>query len=258
MNDLGDVLVGCDLSGLYRRTGNGDWTRVGTRDGLEATSVEVVRWETPPEISTVRTVPEALAGTRNGLYRTSNAGVTWAKIADPNIGSMTVTAIAWGPWQSKVIYVAGAASSGDPEVLLRKSTDGGKSWTALKHNLPANPIHRVVKLATDANDANVLWLLSGHDRFKPGAKELWRSADGGKTFGRINGPDGSAFNAIDVSAHPHTAGLVLMTTSTDPGPGKSDGKGAVYTSRDGGKTWTAGAGIGDVTGAIGWKDDKTA
>lgn len=176
VSDGGVVLVGCDLSGLYRRQGDGDWTRVGSKDGLDATSVEVIRWK--PGSRT-----DALAGTRKGLYRTRDAGVTWAKVADTDVDAMTVTALAW---KQDVIYLAGAASSGDPEVLLRKSTDGGKTWTALKHSIPGNPTHRVVKLAVDAKDPNVVWLLSGHDRFKPGVKELWRSGDSGKTFTRMS------------------------------------------------------------------------
>ena len=237
------MLVGCDLSGIYRRRGDGDWTRIGSKDGLEATSVEVIRWK--PGSRT-----DALAGTRNGLYRTRDTGVTWAKVAD--VGGMTVTALAW---KGDIIYLAGAASSGDPEVLLRKSTDGGKSWSAIKHNISSSPVHRVVKLAVDLNGPNVVWLLSGHDRFKPGAKELSKSSDGGKTFTRMNNA-GQPFTAIDVATHPSVPGLVLMTTSSDPGPGKSDGKGAVYVSADGGRTWKAGTGIGDVTGAVGWERDS--
>lgn len=71
----GTVLVGSDLSGLYRFTGTGSWTRIGRKDGLDATSVEVVRWK--PGQSSI-----ALAGTRNGLFRTPSGSSpeVWAKV----------------------------------------------------------------------------------------------------------------------------------------------------------------------------------
>ncbi|MGH7730489.1 MAG: WD40/YVTN/BNR-like repeat-containing protein [Candidatus Eiseniibacteriota bacterium] len=257
VSEAGTALVGSDLSGIYRRSADGEWSRVGSKDGLDATSVEVVRWEPLPAFRTATKAPtDALAGTRNGLYRTGDAGVTWAKVADADVGAMTVTALAWKP---DVLYAAGAASSGDAGVLLRKSTDSGRTWSPVKHDIPSTPAHRAVKLAMDARDPNVVWLLSGHDRLAPGAKELWKSADGGRTFARVNGPGGKPFNAIDVATHPSIAGLVLMTAANDPAPGKNDSKGAVYWSADQGKAWTAGTGIGDVTGAVGWdRDGQTA
>ena len=259
------MLVGSDLSGLYRRTGprfaeaTGDWARIGSKDGLDATSVEVVRFEPPAEYSNALAMPIALAGTRNGLFRSDDDGKTWSKVADADVADMTVTALAWAQWDSDVVYAAGGASSGGSEVLLRVSRDAGKSWSVIQHNITSSPVRRAVKLAVDARDANLVWLLSGHDRLKPGAKELWRSRDGGKTFARVSTPNGNPFIAIDVATHPTTPSLVLMSVSTDPGPGKSDGKGAVYASADGGRTWKAGTGIGDVTGAVGWaQDDRTA
>jgi hypothetical protein len=249
VSENGTVLVGSDLSGIYRRQGSGDWTRIGSKDGLDATSVEVIRWKPTPATRTSTAGGDALAGTRNGLFRTRDAGLTWSKVTDTDVGDMTVTALAW---KGDVAYLAGARSSGDPEVLLRRSVDDGRTWSPISHDLPRDPVHRVVKLALDASDPNVVWLLSGHDRLKPGAKELWKSADGGKTFARVNGPDARPLVAIDVATHPDVPGLVLVTTSTDPGPGKNDGRGAVYASADGGRIWKAGAGIGDVTGAVGW------
>ena len=80
-------------------------------NGLEATSVEVVRWEPLEEYGNATKQPEALAGTRNGLYHSADMHVTWAKVADAEVGNRTVQAVAGGPWASDVVDVAGAASS---------------------------------------------------------------------------------------------------------------------------------------------------
>jgi photosystem II stability/assembly factor-like uncharacterized protein len=243
----GTVLIGSDLSGLYRRWQNADWTRIGSQDGLTATSVEVVRWKPGSR-------QDALAGTRNGLYRTRDGGLTWSRVTIP-VADMTVTALAW---KGDVIVVAGAASSSAAEVLLMRSTDGGGSFVAVKHDLPARPERRAVKLAVDARDPNLVWLLSGHDRLKAGAKELWKSLDGGRSFVRMNAAGGKPYHAIDMVAEPRVGGVILMAVSDDPGPGRNDGRGAVYRSVDAGRTWEACSGLGGATGALGWGERNQA
>jgi hypothetical protein len=103
--DNGTVLAGSDLSGAYLRLPGADgWRRLGRRDGLDATSVEVVRWK--PGQSAI-----ALIGTRKGLYRTTNPtapGVTWTKIPGFSTPDEDVTAIAWWKSGSDVVYAASA------------------------------------------------------------------------------------------------------------------------------------------------------
>lgn len=241
----GTVLVGSDLSGLYRFSGAGSWTRIGRKDGLDATSVEVVRWR--PGQSTI-----ALAGTRNGLFRTPSGSFpeVWAKVN--TFGSEVVTAIGW---LGNTVY---AASGGDGSTAptIRWSTDGnGEIWSN-----PVSPTSdliglRIVKLAVDPFSANTIWLLSGHDRLVAGLKELWKGTNSGGnwTWAKKSG----TLHAIDFGLSPSTAGIVIMTTS-DQGPtGGNDDKGSVRVSRDGGDNWTevtSGMGLDpDATGAV-WFD----
>jgi len=102
----GKVLAGSDLSGAYLRTGTGDWIRLGRRDGIDATSVECVKWK-PGRADT------ALVGTRNGLYLSTDSARTWSSVAlDEDIA----TAVAW---KDDTVYVAGSSSASGSNLILR-------------------------------------------------------------------------------------------------------------------------------------------
>ena len=242
----GTVLVGSDLSGAYCRAGTGDWTHVGARDGLEATSIEVVRWK--PGQSAI-----ALAGTRNGMFRTPapRPGRPWIKVTE--FGHEVVTAIAW---QGDRVYAASGGNASTP-LVLRVSTDGaGRSWSPISHDLPAGL--RAVKMIADPVRAGIVWLLSGDDRFFQGRKELWRSTNGGVSWTLVSVQSGRHLHAIDFALHPASSGVVLMATSlTGPAGGKDD-RGVVYRSANGGATWAAVSALpAQATGAV-WFDGRDA
>ena len=241
----GTVLVGSDLSGAYCRSGTGDWTRLGARDGLEATSIEVVRWK--PGQSRI-----ALAGTRNGMFRTpSGEAMPWTQVAE--FGDETVTAIAWA---GDTAYAASQGNATAPP-RLRTSTDGaGRSWMTIAHDLPAGL--RVVKLAADPVRAGMVWLLSGDDRFFSGRKELWRSTNGGVSWTLVSTLNGRHLHAIDFALGPPPSGVVLMATSMTGPTGGKDDRGAVYRSANRGVTWSAVTTLPEqATGAV-WFDGREA
>lgn len=245
----GKVLVGSDLSGAYLRTGTGDWQRLGKRDGLVAATVVAVSWK--PAQSSI-----ALAGTKKGLYRTNDGGQSWTLVGFPG---NHVTAIAWN---GDVVYAAGAISSTNPAVVLRKSTDGGASWglEITTHGIPSG--RRAVKLAVDPSNADEVWLLSGHDGYFPGAKELYKSTSAGS--GMTKASDDS-MSAIDFALNPANTSRVLLSTSVNGVLGtnpRDDGFGFLYVSNGNGAqgSWNQGTvttAPNPSTGAVWWGADPS-
>jgi Big-like domain-containing protein/sortilin (neurotensin receptor 3) len=235
----GKVLVGSDLSGAYMRSGTGPWTRLGKSDGLIRTSIACVRWSPA-------TGESALAGGRNGIYRSTNAGVSWQVTGGPPLfQNGFFSAIGWSRSHSATVYAAGAASTADTTVLLWRSLDGGANWSPVTHNLPASEALRAIKLVVHPSDSNTLYLLTGPDGLiAPNVlipkRALYVSSDGGSTWALRSGAD----EALDVAVHPATPGTLLMTVSTG-----TDNTGFVKRSLDGGGSWSPVLGN---TGAVWW------
>ena len=88
------------------------------------------RFDLPIDPSTPATL---YAGTRGGgVFKSTNAGMTWTAVFDKVDGMMSIGAIAVAPSDSNVIYVGtgeacprGDITHGDG---IYKSTDGGKTW----------------------------------------------------------------------------------------------------------------------------------
>jgi hypothetical protein len=237
----GKVLAGSDVSGAYRRDGTGNWTRLGKRDGINATSIECVKWK--PGRSDI-----ALMGTRNGLYLSTDSAKTWSQM---DFNNKIVTALGW---KDDTVYAVGATSLTQSDIILMKSVDNGSTWGEINTNGFAGNL-RAVKLAVNPLSADTVWLLSGNDRSsKQRAKELWKTANGGVNWQKKSG----SYNAIDV-ALPASGRPLLMATSKT-GAGGDDDSGSVVRSTDGsGTTWTAGtfANGSQATGAL-WWDGATA
>ena len=235
----GKVLVGSDLSGAYLRTGTGPWTRLGLDDGLVRTSIACVRWSPA-------TGESALAGGRNGLFLSTDAGVSWQTTGGPPLFQNDYFgAIGWSRSHSLTVYAAGAASTTDTTMLLWRSLDGGANWVPIGHNLPTSEALRALKLVVHPSNPNTLYMVTGPDgsiapKVLIPKRALYVSTDGGVSWILKSGAD----EALDVAIHPTTPGTVLMTVSTG-----TDNTGLVKRSVDGGDTWSVVLGN---TGAIWW------
>src|SRR4030095_3034752 len=190
------------------------WTRASVRQGMHSDCiVRALREDARhPEV--------VFAGTDMGLYRSDDRGMKWRLLDNPMKGSV-VWSVAIDPIDSAVMF-AGTGTPSQPRIF--RSTDGGKSWAALRvaiaDDCPNVGIPRPTGIAVDpTNDRNV-WVGLEVDGVR-------YSTDGGDTWTKVNGqiPNQDVHNVLVVEGPPKT----VFTVVNDD----------IWRSTDEGKTWHA-------------------
>ena len=194
------------------------------------------------------------AGTLEGVFRSTDAGATWAQISPPGSREIhEVESLAIDPADPAIVY-AGTWH------LPWKTTDGGANWHNIKQGViddsdvfsiiidPARPavvyasacsgiyrsdnaaelFHKIQGIPSTARRTRVLKQDPvNHDVVYAGTTEgLYKTVDGGKTFKPMTGPD---VIVNDVFVDPSDASHVLLAT---------DRSGVLY-SRDGAASFGA-------------------
>jgi Beta-propeller repeat/BNR/Asp-box repeat len=189
----------------YSQAFGGSGTDVGVAVATDAAGNVYIAGNTnSPDFPVKNAIQSRLGGIP---FRVSvDGGKTWTAAGI----SSEVDAVAVSPKAPGVLYAAGPGT-------IYKSSDAGKTWTAL----PSSPNANFTALVVDANNPSVV--------YAAGSPGLYKSQDAGATWKRIDPQNWVVLDLVANPARPSTlfAGLDV-----------SAGTASVYRSTDGGVTWT--------------------
>ncbi|EED30452.1 glycosyl hydrolase, BNR repeat [gamma proteobacterium NOR5-3] len=175
-----------------------------------------------------------------GVWKTSNAGITWSAIFDDqksySIGEITIDS-----QNSNTIWVGTGENVSGRHVGwgdgVYRSLDGGKSWTSMG----LDKSEHIGRILVDPRDSDhILVAAEGPLWSSGGERGVFRSTDGGKTWSAVLSVDDKT-GATDLEFHPGDPSIVYAATYQRRrtvwsflagGPGSG-----FWKSTDSGATW---------------------
>ncbi|HEY8312655.1 MAG TPA: hypothetical protein VIG51_00655 [Candidatus Baltobacteraceae bacterium] len=193
-------------------------------------------------------------GGLGGMFKTEDGGATWTSVFEKKPVS-SVDAIAVAPSSPTTIYAGTGEANLRNDVVngdgVWKSTDSGATWT----HAGLDDTAYITAIAVQPTDANVAYVAALGDVYAPSkARGIYRTTDGGTTWKQVLYTDertGGSSIAID-PADPKKLFAGMWEGWRNPyhlnSGGPTDG---IYTSSDGGDSWTRLRGSGLPTGTLG-------
>jgi len=164
-----------------------------------------------------------------------DAGETWHEVT----ATLPVT---WSGWKADILQVAphprisgrslagaqfllsyAVADDGTERGAIYASDDYGEDWEYVG---PAQPISRVVEIAYDAADPNLVYAATS-------GTGLWKSTDGGANWQQVTSFPGVPW-LWSVAAHPDVPNSIYVKCDRAPA-----GDATLFISEDAGETWEA-------------------
>jgi photosystem II stability/assembly factor-like uncharacterized protein len=177
-----------------------------------------------------------------GLWKTTDGGTTWTPVTDGQIHSSSVGAVAVSESNPDVVYIGmgeaclrGNIMQGDG---VYKTTDAGKTWT----HMGLADTQAIARIRVHPTNPDLVYVAAfGHPAGPNDERGIFRSKDGGKTWGRVlfrNNHTGAIDLAIDRN-NPNVLYAALWDAYRVSWQMSSGGPGsALFKSTDGGDTWT--------------------
>jgi photosystem II stability/assembly factor-like uncharacterized protein len=179
--------------------------------------------------------------TGGGVFKSTDGGDTWTAAADKYFGG-TIGAFGVSASNPDIVYVGtgefairGNVSRGDG---VFKTTDGGKTWTALG----LGGTRQIARVRVHPTNPDIVYVAAQGDPFGPSAdRGVYKSTDGGKTWNKVlfrNDSTGAADLILD-PANPDVLYATLWQTRRRPWTLTSGGAGSgIFKSTDAGAHWT--------------------
>ncbi len=193
----------------------------------------------------------------NGVYRSADAGETWAHIGLKD--SRTVARIVVHPTDANTVWVAATGDLWQPggERGIYKTTDAGKTWKlVLAANAPHDKKVGGGELAIDPADPNVLyaalyarqrtpWSFTAGPVYTDGkdAGGIFKSTDGGTTWRKLTNGLPVNTGRIGLSVYAKDPKVVYAIVYSVDGGGNrglmevKNKTGGIFRSEDAGETW---------------------
>ncbi|MGP8243300.1 MAG: VPS10 domain-containing protein [Bryobacteraceae bacterium] len=180
--------------------------------------------------------------TGGGIWKTTDGGASWLPIADGQLQTGSVGALAVAGSDPNVIYagmgeacVRGNASNGDG---VYKSMDAGKTW----RNVGLKDSYHIGAVVVHPKNPDLVYVAALGHLWGPNAERgVYRSTDGGATWKQVltRGPEAGASDLAMDPTNPRVLYAAFWNVSRKPWRLDSGGPGSgLWKSTDGGDTWT--------------------
>src|SRR6266496_3447823 len=158
-----------------------------------------------------------LGAPAGGIWKTTNAGVSWFPIFDQFTNVDSIGAIQVAPSDPNIVYAGtGDSVQGSSGDGIYKSTDAGKTWT----HIGLEDTVKINKMVIDPKDPNIV-VVSTQGDARHNDQVIYRTTDGGQTGENTLRPE-NANGTRDVE-YAFDTPYVIFATSQGAGGGFGGG-----------------------------------
>ncbi|HEX3645183.1 MAG TPA: hypothetical protein VHT95_06220 [Vicinamibacterales bacterium] len=183
-----------------------------------------------------------MGATGGGLWKTTDAGVTWKPVTDGLINHSSIGAVAVSASNPDVVYIGTGEADIRGNIIqgggAYKSVDAGKTWT----HIGLTETQVISKIRVHPGNPDLVYVAAfGHHAAPNPDRGVYRSKDGGKTWEKILFRDNKT-GANEIVLDPKNPQVIYVAMweayrnafeMSSGGPGSG-----IFKSTDGGDHWT--------------------
>jgi photosystem II stability/assembly factor-like uncharacterized protein len=227
-SDPSTLYIGFATGGVWKTVNNGTtWTPIFDTYPVSSIGALAVDQRNPDIlwVGTGEANNRQSSSFGDGIYKSVDGGRTFTRMGLER--TQSIARIVIDPKDSNLVYVAalGHLFGPNPERGVYKTTDGGKTWAAVKQidadtgftDIVIDPFDSKILYAASYQRRRVPWGFNGGG---PGSG-LWKSTDAGKSWARISGhgfPEG-LLGRIGLAAARSKPGVIYAQIEVGASPG---------------------------------------